>query len=94
MENYIPAATYCAHYQLDAAFIEALEKHGLINLKTIDDTLYLQVDQLLIVEKYRSFYYDLDINLEGIEVIHHLLNKIYAMQADLQALQNQLTYHS
>lgn len=93
-ENFIPAAAYCAHYQLGTDFINALEKHGLIDVKVVDNTVYLQRDQLLTVETYRSFYYDLDVNFEGIEVIHHLLDKIHTLQADLQSLQNQLSRYT
>ena len=53
---------------------------GLIEIITIKETGFIDTEQLPQVEKFVRFYYDLDINLEGIETISHLLKRIYTLQ--------------
>jgi len=42
------------------------------------------------LEKFVRFYYELDINLEGIETISHLLERVNALQDELTMLKNRL----
>jgi len=42
------------------------------------------------LEKYVRFYYELDINLEGIETVSYLLQRINTMQNELKTLTNRL----
>jgi hypothetical protein len=44
------------------------------------------------VERYARLYYDLSINMEGIDAIHHLLDRIYVMQDEMRSLRNQLRF--
>ena len=49
-----------------------------------------QRQQLPRLERLARMHYDLDINLEGIEAISHLLERVERMQHDLRALQEWL----
>jgi len=55
---------------------------------------YLTFTQLPDVERYSRMYYDLSINIEGIDAIHHLLQRMEEMQNEqqkhLNCLQSQL----
>ena len=51
---------------------------------------YLLVSQLPEVERYSRMYYDLSINMEGIDAIHHLLERMESMRKDINTLQSQL----
>jgi chaperone modulatory protein CbpM len=89
-EDLIPANEFCVICQVELSFIQSLEQSGLIKLITIEDKRYLQSDQLHELEKLIRLHHELDINLEGIEALSHLLQRVKDMQAELMALKNRL----
>ena len=50
----------------------------------------LTFSQLPDVERYSRMYYDLSINMEGIDVIHHLLERMDEMQREIRDLRTRL----
>jgi hypothetical protein len=62
----------------------------LIEITTVKNTEYIAADQLLQLEKFIRFYYEMDINLEGIETINHLLQRINSLQDEIISLRNRL----
>jgi len=53
----------------------------------------VEKEQLPRLEKFVSFYYDLDINLEGIETITYLLQRIENLQNEIIKLNNRLRFY-
>lgn len=92
MENneLIPVLHFCITHSVELAFIESLQQYGLVELTTIKEETYLQEQQLAELEKFVRMHYDLDINIEGIEAISHLLKKIQEVQERNIRLQNRL----
>ena len=88
--NLIAVNEFCNNHNIEISFISSLQETGLIEIAFIEETAFINADQLPQVEKFIHFYYDLDINLEGIETITHLLNRINSMQDELAALRNKL----
>ena len=88
--NLIAVNDFCVHHHIEISFISSLQQNGLIEITTMDETEFIDAEQLHQLEKFTRFYYDLDINLEGIETITHLLRKINAMQDEIIALRNRL----
>ena len=72
------------------SFISSLQQTGLIEITTIKETGFIDASQLQNLEKYVLFHYELDINLEGIETITHLLQRINDMQDAMMKLKNRL----
>ena len=64
---------YCTHCNIEPDFILMLGEDGLIDIEVIDDTSYFPASQLNELERYTHLYYDLSINIEGIDAIRHLL---------------------
>ena len=62
--------------------------HGLI--RTEGGERCLQFAQLPDVERYSRMYYDLSINIEGIDAIHHLLERMESMQQEIYSLHSRL----
>ena len=87
-ENTISVEDYCSYYRIETDFIHRLQQHGLLTLQTEDQKSFLVYDDLPVIEKYIHLHYDLDINIAGIEAIHHLLHRIGDMQQRLTLLQN------
>lgn len=89
-EDLISVDEFCRHYSVEVAFVQALQRAELIELVAIRDEMYVRHDQLAQLERMTRFYYDLDINLEGIEVINRLLERIELMHQEITALKNKL----
>ena len=89
-EYLIAVDEFCACHNIEVSFISSLQQTGLIEITTIKETLFIDADQLQQLEKFIHLYYELDINLEGIETISHLLQRINAMQEEITLLRNRL----
>ncbi|OFY72700.1 MAG: MerR family transcriptional regulator [Bacteroidetes bacterium RBG_19FT_COMBO_42_7] len=89
-EYLIEVDKFCASHNIEISFISSLEQNGLIEIITIQETGFIDSGQLQQLEKYIRFYYELDINLEGIETITHLLRRIDLMQDEIIMLKNRL----
>jgi len=81
---------FCENYNVEISFISSLQKTGLIEIVNIKDSGFIDADQLVQLEKFVRLYYDLDINLEGIETVNHLLKRIESMQSEVITLRNRL----
>lgn len=92
-EQVIAIAEICTHLQVELSFIHSLQETGLIEVVTIQEAPCIKGDQLPLLEKYIDFHYTLDINLEGIETISHLLGQIEALQAERKTLKNRLQFY-
>ncbi len=81
---------YCQHSDIELSFIILLEESGLIEISEIENERYIQISQLPEIEKYSRWYYDLSINVEGIEAIRHLLDRINEMQQEIRELRSKV----
>jgi len=81
---------FCPRHDIELSFISLLDQNGLITISTIQETGYIDAEQIRQIEKIIRFYYDLDINLEGIETINHLLQRIAFLQEENISLKNRL----
>jgi hypothetical protein len=92
-ENLIAINEFCINHHIEVSFINSLQQTGLIEITSMDETEFIEVQQLPKLEKFARLYYELDINLEGIETITHLLQKINDMQDEILALRNRLRFY-
>jgi chaperone modulatory protein CbpM len=88
--QYIALDEFCANHSIEISFLHSLQQTGLIEITTIQETGFIDANQLQQIEKCIRFYYDLDINLEGIETITHMLQRICSMQDEIVSLRNRL----
>lgn len=86
----ICANDFCANHQIEISFISTLQEYGLIEIITIEETGYIQENQLQQLERMVRLYHELDINIEGIDTINHLLQRIINLQNENYALRNRL----
>ena len=89
-ENLIAVNEFCNNHNIEISFISSLQKTGLIEITTVKESGFIDSGQLPYLEKLVHFYYDLDINLEGIETIIHLLERINSLQDENISLRNRL----
>jgi hypothetical protein len=88
--NMIPALEFCTCHNIEIEFLNSLTKAGLIEIVKVEDAEYIYEDQLNDLEKIVRMHYDLDINLEGIETVIHLLERINEMEDEITHLKNRL----
>ena len=75
------------------SFINSLQQTGLIEIIIIEEVGFIQKEQIQQLEKFMRFYYELDINLEGIETISHLLQRVTDLQEEITELRNKLNLY-
>lgn len=62
----------------------------MIAIQVIQDDKYVHIDDLNEIEKMIKFYYDLGINLEGIDVVFNLLLQNEALRRELDIAHQKL----
>ncbi|MEI3154526.1 MAG: chaperone modulator CbpM [Odoribacter sp.] len=81
---------YCEKSHTDPTFLLSLEEGGLIEIRTVNGKQYLLLSQLGELERYSHLYYDLSINIEGIDAIRHILGRMDSLQQEIRQLRRQL----
>jgi len=89
-DELIPVKDFCIYHNIEYSFINSLESSGLISVTSVQQSTFIPLDEMRKLEKFVRLHYDLDINLEGIETISYLLEKIEAMQKEIIKLRNEL----
>ena len=92
MQNFIIADEFCASQQLEISFIHTLKEHGMIETVFVDKALCIHADELPRLEQIIRLHRELEINLEGIEVINELLQRIEEMQNEITRLRKRIDF--
>ena len=80
-------------YNVESTFIDSLSESGLIHVVSQDEERYIDYEELPKLEQFMRWYYDLDINIEGIEALNYLLEKVKSLQEEIQQLKNELRFY-
>ncbi len=88
--DFIIIKEYCQKSHVEPSFIFSLEEGGLIDVQVIEGERYLPAAQLRELERYTHLYYDLSINIEGIDAIRHMLDRMSRLQDEVAQLRRQL----
>tara|TARA_B110000238_G_scaffold175744_1_gene196292 strand:- start:506 stop:802 length:297 start_codon:yes stop_codon:yes gene_type:complete len=86
----ISTQTLCYHYNIEISFVTALNTMGLIQIQIIAEKQFIHQDQISDLEKIIRLHNDLNMNLEGIDVVFNLLKKEKALRDELNAIKNRL----
>lgn len=89
-EELIPAGEFCAYHHVELSFIQNLHESGLIEMTIRDGAVFLPADELPAVERFSRWFYELDINPEGIEALSHVLNRMERLAEENRVLRNRL----
>ncbi|MEY2869092.1 MAG: hypothetical protein RIR01_1572 [Bacteroidota bacterium] len=89
-ENFIPINTLCQHYKVEISFFNTLDENGLIEIQFVDNVQYVHKESIYEIERIVRMHKDLEVNIEGIDVVLNLLQKIDALQAELLRVRNRL----
>ena len=89
-EDMILASEFCIHHNIELSFIYSLHESGLVEITEIQELAFLPVSQLTHLEKLVRLHNEMDINLEGIETISYLLERMSKLQERIILLNNRL----
>jgi hypothetical protein len=90
IKNFIPISQLCAVYKVEMSFFTKMNEFGLIEIVTIEQAYFVHKDKTSDIEKMIRMHHELNINLEGIETVFNLLEKIKNLQNELIATKNRL----
>ena len=80
-------------HQVEVSFVRTLEEHGLIETIIVNETLYIQENELSKLEQIVRLHQELNINSEGADAIINLLKRIENMQNEITVLRNKLNFY-
>jgi chaperone modulatory protein CbpM len=89
-DEIISVETFCSYYHVEGSFLETLESFGLISISYRENKRFIQKEELAELEKFSRMYYELDINVPGIDALKHLLEKIKELQQETEILRARL----
>tara|TARA_R100000935_G_C2765798_1_gene135559 strand:- start:48 stop:338 length:291 start_codon:yes stop_codon:yes gene_type:complete len=90
LNDLITTEELCERYSVEHTFIRSLNNSGLLEVITVEKREYVYCAKMAEFEKMLRLHYDLKINLEGIEAIKHLLDRLIDLKEENLALKNRL----
>jgi hypothetical protein len=86
----ITITDYCKYSQIETEFISLLKGEGLIEVYVVSGEEFIAIDQMPLLEQYARWYYEMEINLEGIDALRHMLERVRKLQNAMNELENKL----
>jgi len=80
----------CIHYKIEFSFFDALNNIGLIEIETVGQNKFINQDKIGDLEKMIRLHHELNVNLEGIDIVFNLLQKEKVLQEEINKLKNRL----
>lgn len=80
-------------YGVEESFIDSLCESGLIRVCYTEHDRFVEYNELEELEQFVRWHNEMDINVEGIEALHHLLRRVKALQNEIENLQNELRFY-
>lgn len=92
-DQLITTENFCTYYNVAYTFVESLEEIGLIKTVRFRETQFIHIPHLQKIERILRLHDDLNINLEGIEAVQTLLDRIEQMNTEIISLKNRLRFY-
>ncbi len=89
-QEFIPIEIFCQHHHVEVSFVDALHANGLIEVVHTREVACIHRDHLSEVEKFTRLHHDLDLGVEGLAAVAHLLQKVKSMQEEIDHLRSLL----
>jgi len=89
-KDFILINQLCSNYKIDLSFLNELNEIGLIEITTIEQSHFIHQDKINDIEKMIRIHHELDVNIEGIDVVFNLLQKVDDLQNELTSIKNRL----
>lgn len=93
LDELIATEELCERYRIEHTFIRSLNDSGLLEVITVEKTEYIHCNKMAEFEKMLRMHFDLEINLEGLEAVNHLLKKLNTLKQENLDLRNRLSLY-
>lgn len=80
-------------YEVEESFIESLWSVGLIQVIEQDNNRFIEYDELSDLEQFIRWHYEMDINVEGIDALRHMLQRVSSLQSEIEQLRHELQFY-
>ncbi len=80
-------------YEVEESFIDSLHEVGLIRVVGLDEERFIEYDDLPDLEQFIRWHYEMDINVEGIDALRHMLEKVRSLQSEITQLRHELQFY-
>ena len=80
-------------YEVEASFIESLHEVGLIHVVDQEEEHFIEYDDLSDLEQFIRWHYEMDINVQGIDALRHMLERVKSLQSELDQLRHELRFY-
>lgn len=88
--RYIKITEYCENEKIESSFVLELNREGILHIEKHEETDYIFQEDLPQLEMFARWHYELGVNLEGIDAMRHMLERIKKMQQQIQQLERKL----
>ena len=92
-QNLVPVNEFCHYHHIDVTFIQLLEEHGLIETTSVQQTMYVETEQLSQLEKFVRLNQELNIDAENLDIISHLLQQTEILRQEVTTLKSRLNFY-
>ncbi|HBK41692.1 chaperone modulator CbpM [Proteiniphilum sp. UBA1028] len=80
-------------YEVEESFIASLHAVGLIRVIDLEEDRFIEYDDLSDLEQFIRWYYEMDINVEGIDALRHMLKRVQTLQSEIAQLRHELQFY-
>ena len=91
--EYILIKTLCVHYKVEVSSFKELDNIGLIEIETLENDEFIREEKIRDIEKMIRLHRELNVNMEGIDVVFNLLQKEIQLKDEVQELRNKLRFY-
>jgi hypothetical protein len=92
-DHLIAVHILCQQYQVEMPFFAKLQDFGLIEIHSLQEINFVNPEAIAPIEKALRLHQELELNLEGIDIVFNLLRKIEDLQAEVQELKSRLNLY-
>ena len=88
--TYIYIEEFCTHYNIDVSLVYQLVEFEVLAIEKTDEKEVISIAELPKLEKMVRLHQELEINPQGLQAIHHLLEQITHLQEEVLSLRRRL----
>ncbi len=92
-QNLVPVTQFCTQHNIEIGFINQLQEYQLIEFVSNEESVFVEEERLRQLEKLVRLHFELGVNMEGIDVINGLLQKLEAAQSEMEVLKGRLLFY-
>lgn len=90
-DKFLLITEICQYYHIETDFFEEIEYHQLLDVHQISGQKFIHQKQLNRLEKILRLHDELDLNLQGIDVVFGMMDRIEKLERELRQTKSKLS---